>query len=186
MGRPWKKVTRKAPTKLDSLTKLNPANLEEGYQRQRRRLNSVTTVASINIVLNILRPDPEVPWQMRLPRICWEFCIWIVAQASKDAPSIFLLLLSLMTGSTALVDIFLWGPLFASFASFEKCRGGFPGKPRICKLDYTRGVGRIVASLQSTFGGLFYLTTAVIAWQEYREIQQERKIQQQVAAMSRL
>lgn len=65
MGRPSKKMTRKAPTKLDSLTKLNPANLEEGYQRQRRRLNSVTTVASINIVLNILRPDPEVIWQVR-------------------------------------------------------------------------------------------------------------------------
>ena len=86
---------------------------------------------------------------MRLPRICWECCMWIVAQAAKDSPSTFLLLLSLMTASTALIDIFLWGPIFATFASFETCTGGgwFSTEPRRCVTDYEKGFGRLVVSV---------------------------------------
>jgi hypothetical protein len=111
-----------------------------------------------------------------------------------------------MTAATAMADIFLWGPLFATFASFETCSGGgwFSGKQRTCVSDYSKGLGRLVVlvfrsaavsrffqlfadfylypsflqvSFQSIFGGLFYLMTAVFAWNDYWAIQQEDKLQ---------
>jgi hypothetical protein len=45
-----------------------------------------------------------------------------------------------------LIDIFLWGPLFATFASFETCSGGgwFSNTSRRCVTDYNKGLGRLV------------------------------------------
>jgi hypothetical protein len=82
---------------------------------------------------------------MRMPRICWEACIRIVAQSAKKEPS-NMFLLSLMLGTTALLDIFLWGPIFGAFTSFETCLGGgwFTRQPRVCSTDYTKGIGGMV------------------------------------------
>jgi hypothetical protein len=46
---------------------------------------------------------------MRLPRICWESCICIVAQSAKDSRSTFVLWLSLVTAAMVMVAIFLLG-----------------------------------------------------------------------------
>jgi hypothetical protein len=103
--------------------------------------------------------------------------------------------------------------LFATFASFETCTGGgwFSRTPRICVSDYSKGLGRLVVhvfgstavsrffqlfadfylypsflqvSFQCIFGGLFYLMTAVVAWNDYWAIQQEDKSQRQMAALT--
>ena len=61
-----------APTQQQPLvqTALNPENyaLAESSQRRRRHLKSVTTVASVNVAINILRPDSFVTWQVRRRR----------------------------------------------------------------------------------------------------------------------
>jgi hypothetical protein len=38
---------------------------EESVQRRRRHLNLVAKVASANVVLNTLRSDPDIIWQVR-------------------------------------------------------------------------------------------------------------------------
>eukprot|EP00980_Cylindrotheca_fusiformis_P008101 scaffold1727_cov133-Cylindrotheca_fusiformis.AAC.4 len=108
---------------------------------------------------------------MRLPRIFWEMCIGIIALSARCGEgSILLLLLSLMTGPTALIDIFVWGPIFGATASFQRCRVGYLRGPRVCVPDFLKGAGRIMAMAQSIFGGLFYLLTAVICWSEYWKV----------------
>lgn len=82
--------------------------------------------------------------QMRFPRACWELSILVVSKLAGDSPTLCLLL-ALMTGSTALTDIFIWSPLFASFATFQTCSGGwFSGRPYHCVSDYTMGFGRLL------------------------------------------
>lgn len=116
---------------------------------------------------------------MRLPRIFWEMCIGTIAisaqSVAQEGSSILLLLLSLMTGPTALIDIFFWGPIFGATASFQRCRGGYLRGPRVCTPDFFKGAGRLLAMAQSVFGGLFYLLTAVICWSEYWKIQGEKE-----------
>lgn len=108
----------------------------------------------------------------------WELAIAIVASmASTTGPqtersstlpnySKIYLLLTLMTGSTSLIDIFWWSPLFAYVASFTTCTGGgwFDRSPRICQRDYVKGFGRLLVSAQSMGTGIFYLMTAITAW----------------------
>jgi hypothetical protein len=145
----------------------------EGRSRWGRDLHLRLTaaVASANVFINTVRPDPAVSWQMRLPRICWEACIWTVARAAlmqqhqqqqeegvlgtgggggSSSSGILFLLLAWMLAGTAVIDIFLWGPLFATLASFETCRGGgwFSNQPRICVRDYAKGIGRLVVRLR--------------------------------------
>ena len=140
-----------------------------------------------------------------------------VAHSAKYSHMMYVLL-SIMTATTALIDIFIWAPLFATFSSFETCSGGwFTGKPYVCVKDYTKGWSRLVVrifplwvievfyscriqphllhscplwvgnknlqtSMQSLFGGIFYLMTSVVAWLEYSSIRQDNKIKNQVAA----
>ena len=53
-----------------------------------------------------------------------------------------------MTVPTALMDIFVWAPGFALFAEFETCTGGglLSRRPRMCTVDYAKGVGRLFVS----------------------------------------
>jgi len=126
----------------------------------------VIYVSTFNLVVNILRPDPAIVWQARVPRALWEICIAVIATRAKSSNPIFCLVLALMTISTALIDIFIWAPGFAMFASFETCTGGgiFSRQPKICKTDYVKGAGRLFTSVQSLLTGLFYLVTSVVSW----------------------
>jgi len=120
---------------------------------------------------------------MRLPRICWEACILIVAQSAKGAP-ISLYLLSLMLGVTAMIDIFVWSPLFGAFTSFHECSGGWWSKPKVCVVNYSKGFSGLLAVFQCIFGGLFYLACAVDFWSSYWAIRVEYKVERQMAAMA--
>lgn len=84
----------------------------------------------------------------RVPRALWEICIAVVATHAKTSNPLFCLVLALMTISTALIDIFIWAPGFAMFASFETCTGGgiFSLQPKICTTDYVKGAGRLFVS----------------------------------------
>ena len=87
-----------------------------------------------------------VKYKMRIPRACWELSILFVAKSASVSPTL-LLLLSIMTATTAITDIFVWAPLFASFSSFETCTGGwFTGKPHQCVSDYSKGFSRLFVS----------------------------------------
>jgi hypothetical protein len=110
-----------------------------------------------------------------MPRIFWEVCIGSIAISARGGGSVLLLLLSFMTGPTALIDIFFWGPIFGATTSFQSCTGGYLRGPRRCTPDFFKGVWRMLAMVQSIFGGLFYLLTAVICWTEYWKIQSEKE-----------
>mmetsp|Transcript_51594 Transcript_51594/g.109726 ORF Transcript_51594/g.109726 Transcript_51594/m.109726 type:complete len:270 (+) Transcript_51594:169-978(+) len=131
----------------------------------------VVYVSILNSVINILRPDPAIIWQARVPRILWELCIAFVAKsANQNQPSVCLLL-CLMMVPTALMDIFVWAPSFAMFADFETCSGGgfLSRQPKVCTSDYVTGIGRLFVTAQSLFTGVFYLFTAVVSWITFAE-----------------
>ena len=78
-------------------------------------------------------------------------CIAVVAKsANANNPSVCLLL-CLMLIPTALMDIFVWAPSFAYFASFETCTGGgfLSKQPKVCTSDYVKGIGRLFVSTGS-------------------------------------
>jgi len=154
--------------------------------RPRLLLTSVAFVSSLNIIINLFRPDDTVHLSMRLPRVFWEACIWSVAILSQGGPSFFLLLLSVMCYPTALLDIFVWGPVFGFTTEFETCTGGWFSRPRICHMDYTKGISRLLGMVQSVVGGSFYLLTAVICWTEYWKLQNDRSVQRQVECFHRV
>jgi len=95
----------------------------------------------------------------------WEVCIAAVAAAADGGPPPLRLLLSLMTLPTALVDIFVWAPGFALFSEFETCTGGgfLSREPRVCGVDYARGLGRLFVVAQCVLTGVFYLLASVVA-----------------------
>ena len=160
------------------------SSIQVTEQKRKRQLDGIRVMSTVNILINTFRPS-NMTWQMRLPRICWEVCIRMVASSSYDEPS-NLFLLSLMLGSTALIDIFLWGPIFGAFTSFETCKGGgwFSSKPRTCQRNYTKGLSGLLVTFQSIFGGLFYLTTAVALWNYYWSLRVDYKVERQMAAMA--
>ncbi|KAL7548221.1 hypothetical protein ACHAWF_011522 [Thalassiosira exigua] len=109
----------------------------------------VVYVSLLNSVVNVVRPDSAIIWQARVPRALWEICIAVVAKsASASNPSVCLLL-CLMMLPTALMDIFVWAPGFAMFASFETCTGGglLSRHPKVCTSDYGKGIGRLFVSV---------------------------------------
>lgn len=98
----------------------------------------------------------------RLPRILWELSAVTIAKASSQTVSPPLcLMLFIMMITTSLVDIFIWTPVFAAFASFESCSGGgwFQNDQQVCHPDYVKGFGRLLFTVQSMLGGLIYLGT---------------------------
>ena len=145
-------------------------------QPAHRMLSAVVGFSCINIVYNMLRPDPDVGLMMRLPRIFWEICISCIAAVSVGGGegSIFRLILAMMLGPTALIDIFFWGPILGATTTFQTCTGGYLRGPRFCRLDMAKGVGRTVGMVQSVFGGAFYLFAATICWSEYWQAQRTK------------
>jgi hypothetical protein len=150
-------------------------------QRQQRTqyyVNAIQKVALLNIFLNILGLDLDAPfWQLKLPRICWEACIYIVGKEISrqqhnqvihkqhqafanpvnggGGGGLLQLLLAWMLASTALADIFVWGPIMAAFTSFQKCASTNAGwwkltpamlrnhpdmTTRVCETDYVQGI----------------------------------------------
>mmetsp|Transcript_38885 Transcript_38885/g.81345 ORF Transcript_38885/g.81345 Transcript_38885/m.81345 type:complete len:225 (-) Transcript_38885:54-728(-) len=146
----------------------------------------VVYISIFNSVVNILRPDPAIIWQARLPRVLWEICIAFVAKSVNCNQSSLCLLLCLMMVPTALVDIFIWAPSFAMFAEFESCKGGgfLSRQPKICVSDYAKGIGRLFVTVQSLFTGVFYLFTAVVAWTTYAEIRDSSIANKNAKAMA--
>ncbi len=177
---------------FEAIVRQNPSSLIDGstmydydYQAQSLPfLKTVMVVSVLNICINVMRPDPFVGRVMRLPRILWEACIGNTAVLAQVQP-LFILMLSLMTFLTSVLDIFVWGPMFAFFTSWERCTVGacFSGQPQICVPDYIMGSSRLLASIQSTLGGFFYLVVAVVSWRHYWEQQERRRINRQTNAM---
>mmetsp|Transcript_26467 Transcript_26467/g.41025 ORF Transcript_26467/g.41025 Transcript_26467/m.41025 type:complete len:271 (+) Transcript_26467:120-932(+) len=149
----------------------------------------VTYVCIINAIINLFRPDRDISIQARLPRCMWEAYIALCANfaaANWRQNQTVLVLLSIMTGTTALIDIFIWAPLFAAFASFETCEGGwFTGVRRVCYSDYTKGFGRLFVSAHSLFTGIFFLITSVRAFGAFTAARDERVANRNAEAMSR-
>jgi hypothetical protein len=142
--------------------------------------NAVILVAFANIIWNTLRPDEIISWPMRLPRLLWEMTIVVVAKiASHESasilPSMVHLLLSILLGSTALVDLFFWAPVFGFLTSFETCHGGL-FQPRQCQSDYFKGLGRLIVIFQCFVTGLVYLNTSIVAIGRFLKIREEQKI----------
>ena len=162
---------------------LSPGNL---YLRthQRTSFDAVSYVAAANLIINVLRPDPTISIQMRVPRLIWEMTIMVLAKTATitTVPAVYLLL-AFILGSTAVVDLFVWAPLFATFASFETCEGIGFFQPRKCRSDYTKGVGRMLVVVQCISTGLFYLMSAISAMGSFTTIREEQKVQRQVRAM---
>jgi hypothetical protein len=40
-------------------------SVEEAFRKRQRHLNSVATVASVNVLINTFRPDPHISWEVR-------------------------------------------------------------------------------------------------------------------------
>lgn len=157
--------------------------------KKRTSFNKVLWVAFANVFINTMRIDPSITLEMRLPRVIWEIAIGVVAVSANTEnaiPAIYILL-AIMTGSTAMTDLFFWAPLFAGMASFENCTGGgwFSRRPRICRNDYSTGLGRLFVSYQCIVAGLFYLMTSIAAIGSFTSIREEQKIDRQVKAMQR-
>jgi hypothetical protein len=144
---------------------------------------SVVVVAAANLCLNILRPDPFVSWQMKVPRILWEIAIMAVAMTATDTalPAMYVLL-AVVLGSTAMVDLFFWAPLYATFSQFESCRGGIFTK-RVCRSDYTKGIGRLVVVFQCVGTGFFYLMSAITAMGSFTALRDAQKIERHLRTM---
>jgi hypothetical protein len=162
---------------------LPPGNLYL-HTHARTSFDAVSFVAAANLIINVLRPDPTITIQMRVPRLIWEMTIMVLAKTASitTIPAIYLLL-AFILGSTAAVDLFVWAPLFATFATFETCEGVGFFQPRKCKSDYTKGVGRMLVVFQCISTGLFYLMSAISAMGAFTTMREEQKVKRQVRAM---
>ena len=163
---------------------------------------AVIFVSTANLIINTFRPDPHIPWTLRLPRILWEVAITLVARTAAAAtressstssplynsPHTYLLL-CIMLFTTSLTDIFLWAPVFAYFTNFETCHGGWwmrRGGDVRCYRDYAKGISRLVVVFQSIVGGLVYLSTSLVAWNGYVACRDQQKVNRDVLVMERM
>lgn len=192
-------VLRFASATATSSTELPITNRIDGLQVGQRYPDPTPTkevsflpvvyMSTFNSVVNIMRPDPSIFWQARIPRAFWEICIAIIAKSATDTsnPSVSLLL-CLMLVPTALMDIFVWAPSFAMFASFESCTDGgiFSRQPKVCTSDYVNGVGRLFVSIQSLVTGVFYLFAAVVSWTVYAESRDSSIAKKNAMAMAEM
>lgn len=62
-------------------------SLSQSQKEAKSLFNTVATVATMNMILNVARPDDAIAWPIRLPRVLWEFSIANIARrcASKIA-----------------------------------------------------------------------------------------------------
>jgi hypothetical protein len=166
------------PATANALTKGPPLFLIE--HEPLPRFEGASYVALANFVLFALRPDPDVPWPARLPRLLWEGVLYLhLRQACRRRrrrrgsfdvhhpvqylSSTYYVWLALLTGTTGLVDLFVWAPLFGAMVSWESCQGGGWLKPKMCQPDLAKGYSRLLVTVQAVVGGLVYLQTALQA-----------------------
>ena len=161
------------------------------------KFHGAAFMAFCNILLFALRPDPDVTWPARVPRIVWELVVWWnLRRASWQRggsdvllSSPFYFWLAFLTGSTGFVDLFIWAPLYGAFVNFQTCEGGWL-QPKACRLDPWKGYGRLAVAVQSVLGGMVYLNTALRALHamhlkrvEYQQKQQQLQQQSLLAAL---
>ena len=153
-----------------------------------RQFRVTSNLALFNMALNAYRPDPDVGWAMRVPRLLWELSIAVVAdQAAYQMEATWFLLSAIMTLTTSLTDIFVWAPVFASETTFVVCNDRDMWRdsrtPQDCYTDYVRGHGRLLVVVQLILGGIVYLMTAVTAWNAYCTLQKEESVEQQLVVL---
>ena len=131
---------------------------------ERTSFAAVTLVAAANLLLNIIRPDPSITLQMKIPRIIWEGAIMILATIATNTtmPAVYLLLACVL-GWTAMVDLFVWTPIFAFFSHFQ--------------------YARLLVVIQCIVSGLFYLLSAITAMGSFTTIREQQKLRGQIRAM---
>ena len=140
-------------------------------------------IALANVLLFALRPDPDVYWPARVPRVLWELILFLNLQSapgakSTSSTSIYYLWLTFLTGTTGLVDLFVWAPLYGAFVNFQTCEGGWL-QPKVCHMDPIKGYSRLLVAVQSVVGGMVYLHAAITAWHTLHVNRRERDRQQQ-------
>jgi hypothetical protein len=185
--------------------------LDPYYVALERQLKTASTTAFVNILINSLRPDDWIPWPARIPRLMWEAaicatsgtCAMSISTAlvetihrggiTESGVHIRLLLLCLMTLTTALVDIFVWAPIASWAVQWERCTGGGDGlwflrrpSERICTSDYVTGFGRILVTIQCSLSGVVYLATAVASYDAARRLQRNEKLNQHQTMLERI
>ena len=151
------------------------------------KFQGVSWMALANVLLFALRPDPEVNWPARVPRVLWEVILWFNLRRGtvEHLPTTYYAWLTFLTGSTGLVDLFLWAPLYGAFVQFQTCEGGWL-EPKRCRMDPIKGYSRLMVVVQCVLGGMVYLNTAIQALHaiqvrraEYREKQDALLMQRQ-------
>mmetsp|Transcript_2264 Transcript_2264/g.4591 ORF Transcript_2264/g.4591 Transcript_2264/m.4591 type:complete len:288 (+) Transcript_2264:161-1024(+) len=144
---------------------------------ERPKFDAAIYIASANMLVFSLRPDPHVAWFARIPRLLWEASLLVIAKAASStiSPSLYILL-CIMTLSTSLVDVFVWAPMYAFFVSFETCSGGGFFSEGHCVTDRSKGFSRMAVSIVCILGGVIYLMTAVQAWGAFISYRDEQKI----------
>ena len=155
--------------------------------RIQQQLRKTSTLAIANLLFNLLRPDTWLPLAVRLPRAIWEMAIATTCFSSIQTQST-LLLLSVMTLSTALMDMFVGAPLAAFFVQWKTCYGGglLSRRPRVCAPDLVKGYGRLFVTLQCAVTGIVYLETAMVTWDAYHRRQRAETVQLQREAMQQV
>uniref|UniRef100_A0A7S3LFJ3 Uncharacterized protein n=1 Tax=Amphora coffeiformis TaxID=265554 RepID=A0A7S3LFJ3_9STRA len=142
-------------------------------------------IALANVLLFAVRPDPDVNWPARVPRVLWEIILWINLRRgnAEHLPTTYYAWLTFLTASTGLVDLFVWAPLYGAFVQFQTCEGGWL-EPKRCRMDPIKGYSRLMVVVQCVLGGMVYLNTAIQALHaiqvrrtEYREKQEALLVQ---------
>lgn len=158
-------------------------------------------VILVEIMLNILRPagDPdwflEDRWVMRLPRFLWDSsmcCTALLASMNNQPPFVFLML-AIMLGSTAVVDLCIWSPVFAMATEWETCSCARQEPrcwlfckciERVCAHNFRKGTVRLLVSLQSFVFGMCCLSTsgkALGAFTHLRDVAKAERMAKQMA-----
>jgi hypothetical protein len=129
-------------------------------------------IAVANIVLFAFRPDPDITWPARVPRILWEFLLWLhvqtqppsgTSQMTRTTKTTTTQMASLswrafLLGTTGLADLFLWAPIYGAFVNFRTCDGGWL-QPKVCRMDPIKGYSRLWVVFQAVIGGMVYLVS---------------------------
>ena len=145
-------------TSAVSTTTPPPPPAEETYPLP--KLDGATWVSFLNILLFTFRPDPDVSWPARVPRILWEIVVWCNLRRARagNLSVAFSIWLTFLMASTGLADLFIWAPLYGAFVTFQSCEGGWL-QPKVCRMDPLKGYSRLIVVFQAVLGGMLYLVS---------------------------